>query len=101
MKRIGAGGLVLAICAVSACQFPSEDPPDRAGDPKGYCAWLASNYSSYVGAIGPEAAASTRGAQGGLEARVAAAQCQQGNIAEGTAVLERKLIDAQVLPPRR
>jgi hypothetical protein len=65
-----------------------------------YCSKLAQTYAEYVGTVGGYLGGSTTGGQAAdLDARVAIAQCQDGNYASGIPVLQRKLRDARVAVP--
>ena len=65
-----------------------------------YCSKLTQTYAEYVGTVGGYLGGSTTGGQAtDLDARVAIAQCQDGNYASGIPVLQRKLRDARVTVP--
>lgn len=67
-----------------------------------YCQRLVTQYTTYVGSVGGTLGGnSDRGAPADLDAKVAIAQCQEGNTGPAIPVLERKLRDARVaVPPR-
>jgi hypothetical protein len=65
-----------------------------------YCAKLSQTYAEYVGTVGGYLGGVTTGGEAAdLDARVAIAQCQDGNYASGIPVLQQKLRDAQVTVP--
>jgi hypothetical protein len=67
-----------------------------------YCQSLIDNYTTYVGSVGGTLGGnSERSAPADLDAKVAIAQCQEGNTGPAIPVLEQKLRDARVaVPPR-
>jgi len=114
------GGVVLAALAalsVAACTTttergqgggqagsglqPAVAPPGMtAAQGAAYCSKLAQSYAEYVGTVGGYLGGSTTGGQAAdLDARVAIAQCQDGNYASGISVLQQKLRDARVTVP--
>src|SRR5262245_53995320 len=65
-----------------------------------YCSKLASMYGEYVGTYGGYLGGEDRGGEAAdLDARVAIANCQDGNYAAGIPVLQQKLRDARVSVP--
>jgi hypothetical protein len=90
--------LLAAACANSG-SVPTK--PVKPGD-LAYCQKLVNQYTTYVGSVGGALGGTTTG--GGpadLDAKVAIAQCQEGNPAPAIPVLEQKLRDADVaVPPR-
>ena len=65
-----------------------------------YCSKLSQTYAEYVGTVGGYLGGATTGGQAAdLDARVAIAQCQDGNYASGIPVLQQKLRDARVTVP--
>jgi hypothetical protein len=65
-----------------------------------YCSKLSQTYAEYVGTVGGNLGGVTSGGQAAdLDARVAIAQCQDGNYASGIPVLQQKLRDARVTVP--
>jgi hypothetical protein len=65
-----------------------------------YCSKLAQAYGEYVGTFGGYLGGVTAGGDAAdLDARVAIANCQNGNYAAGIPVLQRKLRDARVTVP--
>jgi hypothetical protein len=67
-----------------------------------YCQMLIGKYTTYVGSVGGSlGGTSDRGIRADLDAKVAIAQCQEGNTGAAIPVLEQKLRDAGVaVPPR-
>ncbi len=75
----------------------SASPGDLA-----YCQRLVDQYTTYVGSVGGTlGGTSDRGAPADLDAKVAIAQCQEGNTAPAIPVLEQKLRDNKVAVPSR
>jgi hypothetical protein len=66
-----------------------------------YCSTLAQTYAEYVGSVPSWLGGNFRGGEAAdLDARVAIAQCQDGNYAGGIPTLQQKLRDARVpVPP--
>jgi len=65
-----------------------------------YCSRLAQTYAEYVGTVGGYLGGATTGGEAAdLDARVAIANCQDGNYASGIPVLQQKLRDARVAVP--
>jgi hypothetical protein len=65
-----------------------------------YCSKLSQTYAEYVGTVGGYLGGVTTGGEAAdLDARVAIAQCQDGNYASGIPVLQQKLRDARVTVP--
>jgi hypothetical protein len=65
-----------------------------------YCDTLTQTYGEYVGTIGANLGGTFTGGEGAdIDARVAIAQCQEGNTAAGIPVLQQKLRDARVTVP--
>ena len=114
------GGVVLAALAalsVAACTTttgrgqgggqagsglqPAVAPPGMtAAQGAAYCSKLAQTYAEYIGTVGGYLGGSTTGGQAAdLDARVAIAQCQDGNYASGIPALQQKLRDARVTVP--
>jgi hypothetical protein len=111
------GGVVLsAVVAVglSACQTTGQGggtagsgvqaavpPPGMtAAQGAAYCSKLAQTYGEYVGSFGGYLGGDSRGGEAAdLDARVAIANCQDGNYASGIPVLQQKLRDARVTVP--
>ena len=114
MAKLGGFVLAAASLAVTACTTTG-----RAGGPAGsgmqaavlppgmtpaqgaaYCSKLAQSYNEYVGTTGGYLGGDSRGGEAAdLDARVAIAQCQDGNYASGIPVLQQKLRDAKVAVP--
>jgi hypothetical protein len=106
------GGLVLSALAafgLSACQtgqgggaasVQAAPPGMTAAQGAAYCAKLSQTYGEYVGTFGGYLGGDSRGGEAAdLDARVAIANCQDGNYASGIPVLQQKLRDAQVTVP--
>jgi hypothetical protein len=111
------GGLVLSALAavgLSACQTTGQGggtagsgvqaavaPPGMtAAQGAAYCSKLAQTYGEYVGSFGGYLGGDSRGGEAAdLDARVAIANCQDGNYASGIPVLQQKLRDAKVTVP--
>ena len=111
------GGLILAVLAaagLSACQTSGQGggtagsglqaavPPAgmTAAQGAAYCSKLAQMYGEYVGSYGAYLGGDIRGGEAAdLDARVAIANCQDGNYAAGIPVLQEKLRDAKVAVP--
>jgi hypothetical protein len=65
-----------------------------------YCSKLSQTYAEFVGTVGGYLGGVTTGGEAAdLDARVAIAQCQDGNYASGIPVLQQKLRDARVTVP--
>ena len=65
-----------------------------------YCSQLSNLYGEYVGSFGGAFGGNFNGGEGAdLDARVAIANCQDGNYAAGIPVLQAKLRDNQVTVP--
>jgi hypothetical protein len=80
---------------------PTVSPPGMTASQAGaYCSRLAQAYTEYVGTVGGYLGGATNGGEAAdLDARVAIANCQDGNYAAGIPVLQRKLRDARVTVP--
>ena len=67
-----------------------------------YCQSLVNLYTAYAGTVGGSLGGDARGGEpADLDAKVAIAQCQEGNPGPGVPVLEQKLRDNRVaVPPR-
>ena len=77
-------------------------PPSGMSAAQGaaYCSKLAQTYAEYVGTVGGYLGGVTTGGEAAdLDARVAIANCQDGNYASGIPVLQEKLRDARVAVP--
>ena len=67
-----------------------------------YCQRLVDKYTTYVGSVGGSlGGTSDHGLRADLDAKLAIAQCQEGNTSPAIPVLERKLRDAGVAVPQR
>ena len=81
---------------------PTVLPPGMTAAQAGaYCTKLGQTYVEYVGSVGGYLGGDSRGGEGAdLDARVAIANCQDGNYVAGIPVLQQKLRDARVnVPP--
>jgi hypothetical protein len=86
--------------AGSGVQAAVPPPGMTAAQGAAYCSKLSQTYAEYVGTVGGYLGGSTSGGQAAdLDARVAIAQCQDGNYASGIPVLQQKLRDARVTVP--
>ena len=116
MAKLGSFVLAtLAVLAVAACTTTGQGggisgsgmqasvPPPGMSAAQGaaYCSKLAQAYGEYVGTFGGYLGGDARGGEAAdLDARVAIANCQDGNYASGIPVLEQKLRVARVnVPP--
>ena len=90
-----------AACTTTAGGTGPTTPAQRSD--LAYCQRLVTQYTTYVGSVGGTLGGnSDRGAPADLDAKVAIAQCQEGNTSPAIPVLEQKLRDARVaVPPRR
>ena len=105
----GAPWAAVLALAIGACTqtTTSGSPPPNLSAPNlspsqaaAYCNTLTQTYAEYVGTIGANLGGTfTGGAPADIEARVAIAQCQEGNTAAGIPVLQQKLRDARVAVP--
>lgn len=86
--------------AGSGMQAAVAPPGMTAAQGAAYCSKLSQTYAEYVGTVGGNLGGVTSGGQAAdLDARVAIAQCQDGNYASGIPVLQQKLRDARVTVP--
>jgi hypothetical protein len=86
--------------AGSGVQAAVPPPGMTAAQGAAYCSKLSQTYAEYVGTVGGYLGGATSGGQAAdLDARVAIAQCQDGNYASGIPVLQQKLRDARVTVP--
>jgi hypothetical protein len=104
--REGLGGMVagtIAVLAVAACTTTTGGPPPgmTAAQGAAYCSTLANAYGEYVANVGGYLGGNANGgAKADIDARVAIAQCQEGETAAAIPVLQQKLRDAKVpVPP--
>jgi hypothetical protein len=95
---VPASASLLAAC-VTGGSAPVK--PAQPGD-LAYCQRLIAQYTTYVGSVGGTLGGNRDGgATADLDAKVAIAQCQEGNTGPAIPVLEQKLRDARVaVPPR-
>jgi hypothetical protein len=86
--------------AGSGMQAAVSPPGMTAAQGAAYCSTLSQTYAQYVGTVGGNLGGVTSGGEAAdLDARVAIAQCQDGNYASGIPVLQQKLRDARVTVP--
>jgi hypothetical protein len=86
--------------AGSGAQAAIPPPGMTAAQGAAYCSKLAQAYTEYVGTVGGYLGGATTGGEAAdLDARVAIAQCQDGNYAGGIPTLQEKLRDARVTVP--
>ena len=86
--------------AGSGMQSPVLPPGMTPAQGAAYCSTLAQNYGEYVGTYGGYLGGDSQGGEAAdLDARVAIANCQDGNYAAGIPVLQQKLRDAKVTVP--
>ena len=86
--------------AGSGLQAPVSPPGLTATHAGAYCSKLAQLYGEYVASVGGYlGGVATGGEEADLDARVAIANCQDGNYASGIPVLQEKLRDARVTVP--
>jgi len=86
--------------AGSGMQAAVLPPGMTAAQGAAYRSKLSQTYAEYVGTVGGNLGGVTSGGQAAdLDARVAIAQCQDGNYASGIPVLQQKLRDARVTVP--
>jgi hypothetical protein len=86
--------------AGSGLQAPVVPPGMTAAQAGAYCSRLARTYGEYVGSVGGYlGGVATGGEPPDLDAKVAIANCQDGNYAAGIPVLQQKLRDARVAVP--
>ena len=80
---------------------PAVPPPGlTTAQAAAYCSKLGQTYAEYVGSVGGYLGGDFRGGESAdLDARVAIANCQDGNYASGIPVLQQKLRDARVTVP--
>lgn len=101
-KLVGVLAMIGLKLAVVACTQTAAGPPPgmTAAQAAAYCTKLTDTYSEYVASIGAYLGGNaTGGAQPDIDARVAIAQCQDGNTAAGIPVLERELRTYKVAVP--
>jgi hypothetical protein len=101
-KLAVVSGLVAASLALAACtQTAGGVPPGMtAAQAAAYCAKLTTTYSEYVAGVSTAmGGVGTGGAQPDIDARVAIAQCQDGNYAGGIPTLQRELRNNKVPVP--
>jgi hypothetical protein len=96
---VPASALLLAAACATGGSAPVK--PAQPGD-LAYCQRLIAQYTTYVGSVGGTLGGNRDGgATADLDAKVAIAQCQEGNTGPAIPVLEQKLRDARVaVPPR-
>ena len=92
----------LAPIVVVACTQTAGGPPlgMTAAQGLAYCTTLATLYSEYVGDTGEDLGTTySGGEQADIRARVAIAECEDGNTAKGIPTLQNRLRDAKVPYP--
>jgi hypothetical protein len=95
-------GLMVAPFLLAACTQTAGGPPPgmTAAQGAAYCAKLTTVYGEYVAGLPTSMGGVGRGGgQSDIDARVAVAQCQDGNTAAGIPVLQRELRDNKVPVP--
>jgi hypothetical protein len=99
--------LIAAIVPLTAGACTATDNGARSGTAArqadaAYCQSLVNLYTTYAGTVGGSLGGDARGSEpADLDAKVAIAQCQEGNPGPGIPVLEQKLRDNRVaVPPR-
>ena len=95
-------GVVAAPFVLAACTQMAGGPPPgmTAAQGAAYCTKLTTVYGEYVAGLPTSMGGVGRGGgQADIDARVAIAQCQDGNTAAGIPVLQRELRDANVPVP--
>jgi len=102
-KLTGIFGLMVVPLAVAACTQTAGGPPPgmTAAQGAAYCTKLTTVYGEYVAGLSTSMGGVGRGGgQSDIDARVAVAQCQEGNTAAGIPVLQRELRNNKVdVPP--
>ena len=102
MKIFATSAAAALALAATACTTTSGGPPPGMSVAQGdaYCAKLTQVYTEYVGTVsGALGGNATGGEAADLDARVAIAQCQDGNTGSAIPVLQQKLRDAKVAVP--
>ncbi len=95
---VGAAGSLI----VAACTQTAGSPPVgmTAAQGMAYCTQLATLYSIYVGDTGEDLGTTYSGDEpADIRARVAIAECEEGNTAKGIPTLQNRLRDARVAVP--
>ncbi len=95
-------GLVATVLGLAACTQTAGGPPPgmTAAQGQAYCAKLTTTYSEYVAGVSTAmGGVGVGGAQSDIDARVAIAQCQDGDTASGIATLQRELRNNKVPVP--
>ena len=102
-KLVGGAGLAMVVLLSAGCTQTAGGPPPgmTAAQGQAYCTKLTTTYAEYVAGISTaEGGVGVGGAQPDIDARVAIAQCQDGNTAAGIPVLQRELRNNKVdVPP--
>jgi hypothetical protein len=97
---VGQGGGQGGGQAGSGLQAAMPPPGMTAAQGAAYCSKLAQMYGEYVSDVGGYLGGTGGGGEAAdLDARVAIAQCQDGDYASGIPVLQQKLRDARVTVP--
>ena len=97
---VAIGSLIATACTATSSSTQNTtaaSPADAA-----YCQSLVNLYTTYAGSVGGSLGGNTRGgAPADLDAKVAIAQCQEGNPEPAIPVLQQKLRDNRIaVPPR-
>lgn len=102
-KLVGSVGLMTVSLLVAGCTQTAGGPPPgmTAAQGQAYCTKLTTTYAEYVAGVSTEmGGVGVGGGQPDIDARVAIAQCQDGNTAAGIPVLQRELRNNKVdVPP--
>lgn len=94
--------LVAVALGAAACTQTASGPPPGMTVAQGaaYCDTLTRTYGTYVGSVGGYLGGNaTGGAQPDIDARVAIAQCQDGETGAAIPVLQRELRNNKVAVP--
>lgn len=102
-KLVGSVGLMtVSLLAVACTQTAGGPPPGMtAAQGQAYCTKLTTTYAEYVAGVSTAmGGVGVGGGQPDIDARVAIAQCQDGDTAAGIPVLQRELRNNKVnVPP--
>ena len=93
-------GAVAPFIAAACTQTATPPVGMTAAQGLAYCTQLATLYSIYVGDTGEDLGTTySGGEQADIRARVAIAECEDGNTAKGIPTLQNRLRDAKVAVP--
>lgn len=95
-------GLVTVAVGLAACTQTAAGPPPgmTTAQAAAYCAKLTTTYAEYVAGVSTAmGGVGVGGGQPDIDARVAIAQCQDGNYAAGIPTLQRELRNNKVPVP--